>query len=288
MNIAIVGLGVVGGSFAKAIRKHFSPLTKVLGIDIDVNTIEAALEQGLIDYGETTNESIIQQADLVIIALYPNAVVQFMQEHSHLFKEGAIVTEATGIKVQLMESINNFIPDTIDFIFGHPMAGRENKGLDYASAEVFEGANYLITPTPLNQQKNLDWFTGFIETIGFRRVSFVDASNHDEMIAYTSQLAHVIAVSLINSDLVDRNTALFVGDSYRDLTRIAKLNEDLWSELFFTNKEELLKAIERFEEKVIDMKMAIVEGNREQMKDYFIESTKRRLKLEQEDRKYKQ
>lgn len=288
MNIAIVGLGVVGGSFAKAIRKHFSPLTKVLGIDIDVNTIEAALEQGLIDYGETTNESIIQQADLVIIALYPNAVVQFMQEHSQLFKEGAIVTEATGIKVQLMESINNFIPDTIDFIFGHPMAGRENKGLDYASAEVFEGANYLITPTPLNQQKNLDWFTGFIETIGFRRVSFVDASNHDEMIAYTSQLAHVIAVSLINSDLVDRNTALFVGDSYRDLTRIAKLNEDLWSELFFTNKEELLKAIERFEEKVIDMKMAIVEGNREQMKDYFIESTKRRLKLEQEDRKYKQ
>ena len=119
-------------------------------------------------------------------------------------------------------------------------------------------------------------------------MSFVDASNHDEMIAYTSQLAHVIAVSLINSDLVDRNTALFVGDSYRDLTRIAKLNEDLWSELFFTNKEELLKAIERFEEKVIDMKTAIVEGNREQMKDYFIESTKRRLKLEQEDRKYKQ
>ncbi|UUX34179.1 prephenate dehydrogenase [Fundicoccus culcitae] len=288
MNIGIIGLGVVGGSFAKAIRAHLNPSHKIMAIDIDEKTIEQALSEGIIDYGETTNQTILQQADLVIIALYPAALINFMQTNNHLFKKGAIVTETTGIKTDMIKALKDLIPDTIDFIFGHPMAGRENRGLDYASAEVFQGSNYLITPTENNQQETINWYASFVEAIGFKRVTFVTADQHDEMIAYTSQLAHIIAVSLINSDLENRNTALFIGDSYRDLTRIAKLNEDLWTELFLANKEELLKAINRFEIKVQDMKEAITNDDRLKMKGYFVESTQRRLKLEHEDSKFTQ
>lgn len=284
-NIAIVGLGVVGGSFAKALRKHPVEGERILAIDPDEETLKKALEEGVIDEGETSNQRILQQADIVIIGLYPLALKEFIKVHRDDFKEGAILTDVAGVKGVLVEQLMEEIPEQVDFIYGHPMAGRENRGYAYADAEVFEGANYLLTPTEKNKKENLERLEKLITRIGFKRVTLVNPKKHDEMIAFTSQLCHVIAVSLINSDDPERGTVKFIGDSYRDLTRIAKINESLWSELFIENKVELLDAIEGFEKQFQTMKKAIQEEDSEQMESMFRESTKRRIQLEADDKK---
>lgn len=286
-TIAIVGLGVVGGSFAKALKKYPQAGERVLAIDPDEETLQTALSEGMIDYGETANQTILQQADLVIIGLYPRALKDFIKKHHNDFKKGAILTDVAGVKGVLVDQLKAEIPEHVDFIYGHPMAGRENRGYAYSDADVFEGANYLLTPTADNQPEHIEWLEQLIKRIGFKRVTIVQPEKHDEMIAFTSQLCHVIAVSLINSDDPNRDTVKFIGDSYRDLTRIAKINDSLWSELFIENKDELLAAVEGFEKQFQLMKQAIQEDNVDELANMFKESTKRRTQLEQADRKQK-
>lgn len=284
-TIAIVGLGVVGGSFAKALRKHNQSDIRILAIDRDPKTLETALAEGIIDGGEEENQTVLQEADIVIIALYPQALRQFVKTHQSKFKTGAIVTDTAGVKGALMHKMQADIPPQVDFIFGHPMAGRESSGYTYADANIFEGANYLLTPTENNQLKNVETLQKLLKQLGFKRVSIVTPEKHDEMIAFTSQLTHAIAVALINSDDPERDTVQYIGDSYRDLTRIAKINESLWSELFQENKVELLKAMTDFEVQFQKMKKAVETSDQEAMEELFRESTKRRQKLEETDRK---
>lgn len=286
-NIAIIGLGVIGGSFAKALKKHSLPDEKIFGIDINQATVDAALAEGFIDEGETENTTILQRADVIIFGLYPKAMKQFLRQHRNDFKTGAIMTDTAGVKNILIEDHEQFFPPQVDFILGHPMAGRENRGWEYASAEVFEGANYIITPTTENKPEHIEWFKKFIERIGFRRVTVTTPEIHDEMIAYTSQLAHVIAVSLINSGDNGGEVVRFVGDSFRDLTRIANINEDLWSELFLENKSALLKVIASFEGELELLKDALKTEDSQSLKAIFREATKRRLDLEAADYKLK-
>lgn len=284
-NIAIVGLGVVGGSFAKALRENALPGEKIFAIDINPETITFATETGIIDEGETENKTILQRADLVVVALYPQALKSFVKKHRDEFKKGAIVTDTAGVKGALMEQIKPDIPPQVDFIFGHPMAGREDRGIGYADAKVFKDANYLLTPVENNHPDNIAFLYDLLKRIGFKRVSLVSPEKHDEMIAFTSQLCHVIAVALINSDDPERNTVQYIGDSYRDLTRIAKINEDLWSELFQENKQELLRAMDDFEAQFALMKEAVQNDDLASMRTQFKESTKRRKQLEDADLK---
>ena len=178
-----------------------------------------------------------------------------------------------------IEDVLNILPSNVDFVFGHPMAGREKKGIDFASAEVFTGANYIITPVERNRPENIDLIENLVKKLGFKRVRRITPEYHDEMIGYTSQLPHTLAVALVNSDIEGRETGSFIGDSYRDLTRIANINEDLWSELFLGNKENLLKAIENFEIELDKIKLAIKNDDKEELKKLFIKSTERREKL---------
>ncbi len=285
LTVAIVGLGVVGGSYAKALKKQTKIEVTVLGIDQDQTTLDAALTDGVISYGETHNRTVLQQADLVIIALYPLSIVSFIKTHQHDFKKGAIVTDTVGVKGNLMVTIKAALPDTVIYISGHPMAGKENKGYAYASWQVFQDANYLLTPTPDNNSEDIEFLIRFIKTLGFKRVACVSSNVHDEMIAFTSQLPHAIAVALINSDDSDRETVRFIGDSYRELTRISKINASLWSELFHTNKLELLKAMVDFSQQFERLKTAIAEDNVEALTAAFTESSRRRQQLEDEDLK---
>lgn len=284
-TIAIVGLGVVGGSFAKALRKYAQSDIRILAIDRDAQTLEAAIAEGVIDGGEQYNQTVLQEADIVIIALYPQALKEFVKTHRHEFKTGAIVTDTAGVKGALMREMQADLPPQVDFIFGHPMAGRESSGYTYADAAVFAGANYLLTPIESNQPKNVELLQNLLKQLGFKRVSLVTPEKHDEMIAFTSQLTHAIAVSLINSDDPERDTIHYIGDSYRDLTRIAKINASLWSELFQENKAELVKAINEFEREFQKMKKAIESDDYETLQALFRESTKRRQMLEATDRK---
>ena len=277
MKIVVVGLGVIGGSFTMALKK--AGFNDVYGIDINENSLKKAKDQGLIKDGFTTGEQIVKDADLIIISLYPRLVKKFILDNKDNFKDGAIITDATGIKKLFIEDVVNILPSNIDFVFGHPMAGREKKGIDFASAEVFNGANYIITPVERNKAENLDLIEDLVQKLGFKRVRRITPEYHDEMIGYTSQLPHTIAVALMNSDIEGRETGSFIGDSYRDLTRIANINEDLWSELFLGNKENLIKSIENFEIEINKIKNAIKNDDKETLRKLFIKSTGRREKL---------
>ena len=285
LNIAIVGLGVIGGSFALALKKQKECPVYLMGIDHDPKTLNRALQEGAIDYGETSNQNILQKADLVIITLYPGDVVNFVETHRKDFKEDAILTDTTGIKGNLVDTILPVLPENVDFIFGHPMAGKESQGFAYADGDVFQNANYLITPVEWNKQENINFLIKILEVLGFKRVREVSPQTHDEMIAFVSQLCHILAVSLINSDEPDRETAEFVGDTYRELTRIAKINAPLWNELFLYNKQELLMAMENFQDQFNLLKTAIEQEDQTTLTDLLVEATSRRKELEQADLK---
>ena len=277
MKIVVVGLGVIGGSFTMALKE--AGYKDVYGIDINEESLEKAKKLGLIREGFKNGEEVIKSADFIIISLYPRLVKQFIIDNKNNFKDGAVITDATGIKKMFIEDIVNILPKNIDFVFGHPMAGREKKGIDFASSQVFKGANYILTPVSRNKEENLNMVEDLIYKIGFKRVKRITPEYHDEMIGYTSQLPHSLAVALVNSDVEGRETGSFIGDSYRDLTRIANINEELWSELFLGNKENLLKSIENFEVELDKIKDAIKDDDKETLKEIFIKSTKRREKL---------
>lgn len=277
MKIVVVGLGVIGGSFTMALKE--AGYDDVYGIDINEESLEKAKKLGLIKEGFTNGQEIVKSADFIIISLYPRLVKQFIVDNKDNFKDGAVITDATGIKKLFIEDIVKILPKNIDFVFGHPMAGREKKGIDFASSQVFKGANYILTPVSRNKEENLNMIEDLVYKIGFKRVKRITPDYHDEMIGYTSQLPHSLAVALVNSDVEGRETGSFIGDSYRDLTRIANINEDLWSELFLGNKDNLLKSIENFEIELDKIKDAIENDDKEALKEIFIKSTKRREKL---------
>ena len=258
MNIVIVGLGVIGGSFAMALKE--AGYSHIYGIDTDIYTLNKAKLMGLIKEGSPTGESFLKQADLIIICLYPKQVFSFILQNKNYFKDGCIITDVTGIKGMFMHDILDILPNGVDFVFGHPMAGREKRGIDFASSLVFKGANYLLTPTKQNKESSLELIEQLAYEIGFKKVRRITPDFHDEMIGFTSQLPHAMAVALINSDIEGRETESFIGDSYRELTRIANINEDLWSELFLGNKDNLLKAINNFEIELDLIKKAIYDN----------------------------
>ena len=278
MNIVIVGLGVIGGSFAMALKS--AGYQYVYGVDINEETLKKAKELEIIKDGCTTGKSFLEKADLTIICIYPKLLIDFIKKNKNHFKIGSIITDTTGIKGMFINDILDIIPDDVDFVFGHPMAGREKKGIDFATNEVFKGANYIITPIETNKEKNIKIIEDLVLKIGFKRVRRITPEFHDEMIGFTSQLPHAMAVALINSDEEGRDTGSFIGDSYRDLTRIANINEELWSELFLGNKDNLLKAINKFEIELDFIKKAIYDDDKEILTKIFKKSTERREKLE--------
>ncbi len=277
MRIVVVGLGVIGGSFTMALKE--AGYDDVYGIDTNGETLIKAKNLGLIKDGFTSGEEIVKSADLIIMSLYPRLVKKFINDNKDNFKDGAVITDATGIKKMFVEHIVNILPNNIDFVFGHPMAGREKKGIDFATSQVFKGANYILTPVDRNKEENLKLIEDLAYKIGFKRVKRITPEYHDEMIGFTSQLPHSLAVALVNSDVEGRETGSFIGDSYRDLTRIANINEDLWSELFLGNKANLLTSIENFEIELDKIKDAVKNDDKEALKEIFIKSTKRREKL---------
>lgn len=277
MKIVIVGLGVIGGGYAMALKE--AGYEEVYGIDKNVDTLRKAKALGIIKEGYEDEKEIIKGADLIVLAVYPNLVKSFIINNKDSFKDGTIITDVTGIKQLFINEIINILPENVDFVFAHPMAGREKKGIDYATNQVFKGANFLITVTDKNKDKNVDIIENLAYKMGFKNVKRICPKYHDEMIAFTSQLPHALAVALINSDIEGRNTGEFIGDSYRDLTRIANINESLWSQLFLGNKENLLKAIYNFEKELDKIKDSVKNEDKETLQKLFIKSSIRREKL---------
>lgn len=271
MNIVIVGLGVIGGSYAKALQKTSSSHTteSIYGLDTNEQTLAQATESGAIKQGYTDPNAILPQADLVILALPPALTCTFIQSTAHLYQPGAILLDNTGIKRSIIEQIEPYLPANVDCIYAHPMAGREKQGFAYSKAEVFDGANFLLIPTSRNTPAHLELVKSLAKRVGFGNIMVTTAQMHDQMIAYTSQLTHAISVALMNACEDPEQTAAFSGDSYRELTRIASINEDLWTELFLGNREQLIHEIEVFQAEFEQIKQALLDDDPQQLWDCF-------------------
>lgn len=276
-NITIIGLGLLGGSYAKSLKK-LNP-KNIWAVDIDEKALRDGEESGVINKGYLDPKEPLMNSDMVIICIYPKLVKKFIKDNKSHFKTHTIITDATGIKNGLVDEINSILPHDVDFVFGHPMAGREKKGLEYSSAEVFQGANYILTPNSRNAETSLLIVELIVRGMGFKSVVRVNPQKHDEIISFTSQLPHAIAVALINSDNLNVNTGKYIGDSYRELTRIANINAELWSELFMGNKDNLISKIEVFEDKMKLIKQAIIDDDKEALEKEFKESSRRRSRL---------
>ncbi len=275
LNILIVGLGLMGGSYAKGLS---SKGYKVKAIDKDPEAISYALEHKMITEGaDYPSAELIGEADLVIFALYPHVFIQWIKDNQQLFKSGAVISDVTGVKSCVVYEIQDMLRPDVEFIAAHPMAGREKSGIEYSDETVFYGANYIVVPTDKNSFDAIETCKAIGQTLGFARISSLPPKAHDEMIGFVSQLTHCIAVCLMtcsNSDhLVD-----YTGDSFRDLTRIARINENMWSELFLLNKDALLAQMEKFMAEMEKFHNMLKEGDTEGMKEKMrLSSEKREL-----------
>lgn len=251
MIITVVGLGLIGGSLAKTIKKHTDHT--VYGVDIDKETINMAVSQGAID-SETDDLGL---ADITIVALYPVATIDYIRENASRFKKGSIVIDTCGIKKAITDGVSEILAENdVTFIGVHPMAGREFSGFAYALDNLFDNASFIITPTEYVSETKLNFLTDFAYAIGFKKVVTATPKEHDEIIAFTSQLAHVVSNGYIKSPTHLKQLGFSAG-SFQDLTRVAKLNEDMWTPLFLMNKEPLCFEINNLIDRLTEYRDAI-------------------------------
>ena len=270
-KITIVGLGLLGGSYAQGLS---SAGYTVYGIDIDPGAVSFAKEKGWIA-GGSDDPASVSDSEIVIFALYPKTFVEWMRRYQDLLPAGCIITDVTGVKRNVIAGINAMLRPDVEYIAAHPMAGREFKGIQYADCSRFRQANYIIVATKDNTEKAIDAAREIAEILQFRYIGELTPEDHDRMIGFLSQLTHVIAVSLMNvSDNPD--LVKYTGDSFRDLTRIANINADLWPELFIENKDYLMKEIDLFMDELAQFRQMIDDENVEGMKEKMIISTERR------------
>jgi len=276
MNIGIVGLGLIGGSYAKALRKY--PY-KLYGIDIDKDTLDYALSNNIVDYATSDAKSVLKDLDVVFLCLYPEDTIKFVRSNINSFKRDTIISDVAGIKRKLIDNLDIYFDDDVDFVFAHPIAGKEKIGIKHSDEAIFHNSNFVITPTKKNKDESVNLIETLAKQMGFKNVTRVTDVEHDDIIAYTSQLTHAIALALINSDNDKYDTSLFIGDSYKDLTRIGTFNENLWAELFLKNKDFLTRRIENFEKELGLLKDALTNKDSDLIKQLMIKSTDRRSKL---------
>lgn len=273
MNIGIIGLGLMGASFAKRLSPQKDKT--IYGIDQNKQTIQTALELNIIKEGSTDPGKLIKKCNLIILALYPTMIKPWIVENQQYLESGTILMDISGVKTNIVEPVQAILREDLELISIHPMCGRESRGIDFAQADIFDNANYIIVPTNKNTPKAIETAKQLGKDLRVKNISILSCEEHDRMIGFLSQLTHVIAVSLMNthdnSHLVE-----YTGDSFRDLTRIATINEDLWSELFLLNKDILLDEIDQFLDATKHFRDSLEKEDIDEMKRLFIQSTNRR------------
>ncbi|MCR4859138.1 MAG: prephenate dehydrogenase [Bacteroidales bacterium] len=272
-KVLIVGLGLMGGSYAQKLSS--------LGFEVGAlarrrETLDFALDKGWIAHGqiEVTCE-YVSRFDLVVFALYPRAFVEWVRKYQDYFKPGAVLTDVTGVKRSVVPAVQGMLRDDLEFVPAHPMAGREVFGVENSDCRIFSDANFIITPTERNTPEGTELIRTLGCILGFRHIAVLSVEDHDEMIGFLSQLTHCIAVTLMTCKDSDR-LAEFTGDSFRDLTRIARINDKMWAELFLENRDELLSQMDLFLGQFSRLRDALEAGDAETMREMMRLSTRRR------------
>ncbi|MBQ9284582.1 MAG: prephenate dehydrogenase [Acidaminococcaceae bacterium] len=277
LTFAIVGMGLIGGSYAKALRKL--KVRRIMGMDISAGIAHACLNANMIDEVVEKDGSNLKEADVVICSVYPEAIVDFVRSNLGNFSAGTLLTDATGVKGTMPREIQEMLPDGCEFLSGHPMAGRQGSGIAMSDAGIFNNSNYIIVPTEKNTAEAIGWLERFAEAIGCARTVKVTMEEHDKIIAYTSDLPHITAVALVNSASYNENTQYFIAGGFRDATRVADINPELWSDLFLSNRENVIAEIENYQNQMERWKKAIMENDRDALKAIMREAGPRRRML---------
>ena len=272
-KVLIVGLGMIGGSYAQKLSS--------LGFEVGAlarrqQPLDFALEKGYIAHGQTeVTREYVSRFDIVIFALYPHAFVEWIRQYQDYIRPGAVITDVTGVKRSIVPTIQEMLRPDLEFVPAHPMAGRERSGVEYADCHLFADANYIVTPTERNTPEAVELIRTLGCILGFRHIAVLSPEEHDEMIGFLSQLTHCIAVTLMTCK-ESEHLAEYTGDSFRDLTRIARINEHMWTELFLANKDELLDQMDLFMRQFARMRDALAGGDTETLKEMMRLSTYRR------------
>ena len=272
-NILIVGLGVIGGGYASALTAAGYTVNCITKNQVDV---DYALARGMVANGTTELDAkMIGEADLVVFALYPTVFIDWIEKNQSLLRPGAVITDVTGVKSQVVYRVQSILREDVEFIAAHPMAGRERSGVEFSDPTVFRGANFIVTPTERNTSEAIELAKELGRVLGFARISELSPAEHDKMIAFLSQLTHCIAVTLMTCN-DDEGLEKYTGDSFRDLTRIAKINDRMWSELFVMNKDALLAEMDAFIDEFTEFRQLLAEERVEEMREKMRTSTARR------------
>jgi prephenate dehydrogenase len=267
MNVAVVGLGLIGGSFCKAISARTEHAC--FGIDINESTLASARKDGVIK--ESITENDLSKMDMTIVCLHPKQTIEFILKNASKFRKGSIVIDSCGVKNEIVSSVTKSLNENGVFFIGcHPMAGREFSGYDYSLESLFDNASFIITPDENLPIERLDTLKSLVDKIGFKRVVVTTPQEHDRIISYTSQLAHIVSSAYIKSPTLEKQSGFSAG-SFQDLTRVAKLNEDMWTELFLMNSEPLANEIDTIIKHLSDYKNAIEKKNADTLKELLRE-----------------
>ena len=277
-NILIVGLGLMGGSYARALHRVGFHVNAIAHKQED---IDFALSEGFIDRGAAfPDPELISSAELVIFALYPHVFKEWIAENQKYFKPGTLLTDVTGVKRCIVYDIQDMLRDDVEYISAHPMAGREVLGVRNSDDSIFRVANYIVVPTERNTPEAIETCKSLGRVMGFARITQLTPEKHDEMIAFVSQLTHCIAVSLMTCNDAD-HIGTYTGDSFRDLTRIANINEDMWTELFLDNIDALIHQMDLFSAEFGRLRWMLASRDVDGMKEMMRKSTARRIALDQ-------
>lgn len=264
MKICIVGVGLIGGSMIKALSGQNYEL---YGWDISEEVMTNCYDQGLIKNRMVPS---LQEMDVVFICLYPEATIDFIRQHMNAFKEDAIVTDVAGLKHMMMEEILKDLREDIHFIGGHPMAGREGQGFGVSTADIFKDANYLLVHEQVAEEK-IETLKTIVKSLGCGHIEVMDAKSHDDIIAYTSHMPHILSTAYMVCDRFDK-TKYCVAGSFRDITRVSDINARLWSELIMDNKMPVLHEIKVFKKALEDLEYRIESDDIEAVASFLDEA----------------
>ncbi len=277
-HILIVGLGLLGGSYARALTRAGLKVDAIAHKQEDVDFAKA---EGFLNEGAAfPDPELIGRADIVVFALYPHVFRTWIEQHQQLLKPGALLTDVTGVKRCIVYDLQEMLRPDVEYIPAHPMAGREVLGVKNSDDRIFRVANYIVVPTEKNTPEAIEICKELGRLMGFARVSQLTPEAHDEMIAFVSQLTHCIAISLMTCTDSD-HLGSYTGDSFRDLTRIARINEELWTELFLDNIDALIHQMDLFAAEFGRLRWMLASRDVDGIKDMMRKSTERRIALDE-------
>ncbi len=283
MNVAVVGMGLIGGSLCKAIKEKCD--CTLWGCDTDGEVCEKALKEKCVD--EIIEKEKLSEADITFVCLYPETTAKFIKKNADVFKKGSVVCDVCGIKGYITEKCEDALSKNGVFYVGtHPMAGREFSGFDYSQAEIFEGADFIITKTENTDKKAVKKVAALAEEMGFGEIVYSTPEEHDKIIAYTSQLAHIVSSAYIKSPTLEKQPGFSAG-SFLDMTRVAKLNEKMWASLFLMNRKAIKFELDMLIAHLKEFRSAIKYEDEDELIKLLADGRKRKEKnlKENSDRK---